>query len=63
MSPVGTGRSGINFVYEFEWHCSYKEGGNAVKRILIVAAVLLSTVAFALPASAGRSIHTLTVLG
>jgi len=30
-----------------------REGGNAVKRILIIAAVLLSTVAFALPASAG----------
>ena len=30
-----------------------REGGNAVKRILIVAAVLLSTVAFVLPASAG----------
>lgn len=53
MIRVRTCQSGINFVSEMDWHCSYKGKGNTVKRTMIIAAVILSTVVFALPAIAG----------
>jgi hypothetical protein len=54
MIRVRTCQSGIKFVSEMDWHCSYKGKGNTVKRTLIIAAVLLSTVLVALPALASQ---------
>jgi hypothetical protein len=55
MIRVRTCQSGIKFVSELGMALQIKrEGENAVKRILIVAAVLLSTVVVAAPVSAGQ---------
>ena len=45
--------SGINFVLTIGECCEYLEKGKALKRILIFVVVLLSSVAFALPVTAG----------
>jgi hypothetical protein len=46
-------QSGIDFVMEMAGTANRGKGGYAVKRTRIIAAVLLSTVLFTLPASAG----------
>lgn len=52
-SSVGIQQSGINFVLTIGECCEYLEKGKAVKRILIFVVVLLSSVVFALPVTAG----------
>ena len=52
-SSVGIHQSGINFVLTIGECCEYLEKGKALKRILIFVVVLLSSVAFALPVTAG----------
>jgi hypothetical protein len=50
---AGIHQSGINFVLTIGECCEYLEKGKALKRILIFVVLLLSTVAFALPVTAG----------
>ena len=53
MNRVRACQSGIDFYLKWAGTAHTREGGNAVKRTLIIAVVLLSTVVFALTASAG----------
>ena len=52
-SSAGIHQSGINFVLTIGECCEYLEKGKALKRILIFVVVLLSSVVFALPVTAG----------